>query len=308
MSNPGGYGKRGWNDGGGGPGKRRRPAEAEDGEIEEGEMQEMPHGRGGRGVCPPLTLRCAAAPHPRVAALDFFAPVASILAHLILSLFSARSQAHHPEAARRRLAAAIAMATPAIRTAARREARQTLAASRQCAASICRASRRYRASRCAAALQEAADRVHQADSLLKARQGLPATKAVEEGPLTTTAAIAARRLDVVLAARCRVRCRVSRRPVREAGRRHHRRRHAAAAKEAKEAAAVEAGVALLHLLLVAAAHRRHHHLAGSNPGMIGHHRIAAQGAQALHQGICEEEEEVEEETIATGRPDATGRH
>ena len=102
MSNPGGYGKRGWNDGGGGPGKRRRPAEAEDGEIEEGEMQEMPHGRGGRGVCPPLTLRCAAAPHPRVAALDFFAPVASILAHLILSLFSARSQAHHPEAARRR--------------------------------------------------------------------------------------------------------------------------------------------------------------------------------------------------------------
>ena len=62
MSNPGGYGKRGWNDGGGGPGKRRRPAEAEDGEIEEGEMQEMPHGRGGRGVCPPLTLRCAAAP------------------------------------------------------------------------------------------------------------------------------------------------------------------------------------------------------------------------------------------------------
>ena len=42
--------------------------------------------------------------------------------------------------------------------------------------------------------------------------------------------------------------------------------------------------------------------------MIGHHRIAAQGAQALHQGICEEEEEVEEETIATGRPDATGHH
>ena len=126
---------------------------------------------------------------------------------------------------------------------------------------------------------------------------------------TTTAAIAARRLDVVLAARCRVRCRVSRRPVREAGRRHHRRRHAAAAKEAKEAAAVEAGVALLHLLLVAAAHRRHHHRAGSNPGMIGHHRIAAQGGQALHQGIlCVEEVEEEEETIETGRPDATGHH
>ena len=39
--------------------------------------------------CPPPTRRCA----------RFFAPVASILAHLILSLFSARSQAHHPEGA-----------------------------------------------------------------------------------------------------------------------------------------------------------------------------------------------------------------
>ena len=175
-------------------------------------MQEMPHGRGGRGVCPPLTLRCAAAPHPRVAALDFFAPVASILAHLILSLFSARSQAHHPEAARRRLAAAIAMATPAIRTAARREARQTLAASRQCAASTCRASRRYRASRCAAALQEAADRVRQADSLLKARQVIPAYKAGVEPPDDY------RRDRGPPPGRgpggpCRVRCRVSRRPV-----------------------------------------------------------------------------------------------